>query len=125
MSEGTLQLYEIEVILEARLKSVKTDTEDAVWEYFVKWAGYNNRYNSWRDVSAMGKDCNRLIRSFWNEVGPPEPSLEVNHTVRPSAEWIAREKMRYAKHFSGDGGATVVAEKDFQRSNMTPPQPEA
>lgn len=87
----------------------------------------------------MGKDCNRLIRSFWNEVGPPEPSLEVNHTVRPSAEWIgqllcvqrirvftdiylgslpAREKMRYAKHFCGDGGATVVAEKVRQERSL-------
>jgi hypothetical protein len=43
-----------------RLK--KKRVRDCVTQYLVKWQGYNNRYNCWRDVADL--QCDELIVDF-------------------------------------------------------------
>ncbi|TCD64120.1 hypothetical protein EIP91_004533 [Steccherinum ochraceum] len=121
MADDTIETYEVEVILAARIKTQKTGTEDAVWEYHVKYAGYNNRFDRWQPVSSFGTDCDRLVNSFWYNVGPPQASWEAGTVVHPSQEWIDEEKQRFRDLFKADGKPTLVKKK----SNVAPPSPNA
>lgn len=43
----------------------------------------------YRSNDDMGAQCNRLVQSFWAEVGPPQDTWVENHCVYPSEEWIS------------------------------------
>ena len=45
-----------------RLKKKSSRVRDGVTQYLVKWAGYNNRYNCWRDLCDL--QCDDLIADF-------------------------------------------------------------
>ncbi|KAI0702474.1 hypothetical protein BC835DRAFT_1320860 [Cytidiella melzeri] len=77
------QFY-VEVIKQARVSS------DADWEYYVKWGGYTSDDNSWEPAANL-QSCERLLKSFWANIGLDDNVYEPGYTVEPTKEWIEEE----------------------------------
>ncbi|KAF8178632.1 hypothetical protein K438DRAFT_1938709 [Mycena galopus ATCC 62051] len=71
-------------------------------EYEVKWAGFDDAENTWEPVSSLS-DCQRLLNSFWKEVGKESFHINVPGFVVPASEaWIIKEKNHFATETSPD-----------------------
>ncbi|KAJ6589832.1 hypothetical protein DFH09DRAFT_1358904 [Mycena vulgaris] len=119
------ELYEVEVILGARRidEPVETDPDSphfgSGWVYLVKWWGYPDDENWWLPVSSLS-GCQRLIHSFWDEIGHEcLPTTLMGFVAYPRSEWVggplllpslrrsdrtvdieAQEKQDYLKYYS-------------------------
>ncbi|KAJ7630621.1 hypothetical protein FB45DRAFT_916103 [Roridomyces roridus] len=80
--------FQVEVILAAR---VANEDDHEPWEYLVKWAGYGEGDNTWEPARNVAP-CQRLLGSFWLEIGLDNKDYPVGHTCKPSKKWIKREK---------------------------------
>ncbi|PFH54677.1 hypothetical protein AMATHDRAFT_44493 [Amanita thiersii Skay4041] len=102
------EVYHVEVITKARVvpasdssegeqgpstsnnsKKKKKDRRTAIWEYYVKWAGYDSGANSWEPEENVA-NCQRLLQSFWNHIGLDDKDYQVGYV----------EKKFFAKEYS-------------------------
>ncbi|KAL0066001.1 hypothetical protein AAF712_006991 [Marasmius tenuissimus] len=85
------EVFQVEVILGARVN------EDSEWEYKIRWAGYGEDDDSWEPEDNIQKNCERLIKSFWEDVGMDNEDYYPGYECESSQEWRAREKTRFWK----------------------------
>ncbi|KAJ6611277.1 hypothetical protein B0H10DRAFT_1953154 [Mycena sp. CBHHK59/15] len=105
----------VEVITKARRTDSPhlPDWEDPLdpgWEYFVKWAGWDDEDNSWEPVGNL-QACVRLVKSFWEDIGVE--SFMTNQSgfiVEARSDWIMKEKLYFAT-------TTSRSEVDEQNKN--------
>ncbi|KAI5124451.1 hypothetical protein M0805_008335 [Coniferiporia weirii] len=88
------ETFMVEVIMKARVN------DDGEVEYRVRWARYSPEDDSWEPQENV-KECTRLLRSFWSEVGierrknPGPPG-----TVYTASEaWIKKEIAFFWKEY--------------------------
>ncbi|KAG6842490.1 hypothetical protein C0991_000016 [Blastosporella zonata] len=112
------EVYHVEVITKARVAPPSSGEEDeddqeqlrrkkgkskkpkkAQWEYFVKWANYNSDSNSWEPAENVA-GCQRLLASFWEEVGTDNGDYDVGYNVEASEKWIKKEKRHFQKEYN-------------------------
>ncbi|KAK7064499.1 chromo domain-containing protein [Favolaschia claudopus] len=87
--------FQVEVITHARVKDV--NLEDP-WEYRVKWGGYGSDEDSW-EPSANVAACQRLLASFWEEVGVDNNDYNEGDVFAASKKWIKKERARFKTEF--------------------------
>ncbi|KAI0067836.1 hypothetical protein BV25DRAFT_1987496 [Artomyces pyxidatus] len=87
------EVFHVEVVTGARL------SDDAVWEYHVKWAGYGSDADSWEPEENISSGCDRLLSSFWDHVGIDNGDYEIGYNVRAHQSWIKKERAFFAKTF--------------------------
>ncbi|KAJ7783426.1 hypothetical protein DFH07DRAFT_787675 [Mycena maculata] len=90
--------YVVEVITMARAVGDVADPKDS-WEYRVKWAGYDSDEDTWEPASNLSA-CQRLLASFWTEVGTDDNDYPEGHQVKPSQKWIKQERKRFKQEFA-------------------------
>ncbi|KDR73701.1 hypothetical protein GALMADRAFT_158176 [Galerina marginata CBS 339.88] len=103
-------LWRVEVITEARrvpsaedIKEETTEKKKAKrpkkvaprWEYLVEWAGLDNdgkKYLPTWEPQENLQQCERLVKGFWENVGPEKRQYEVGFVLKPDEDWIESEK---------------------------------
>ncbi|KAJ6558949.1 hypothetical protein B0H10DRAFT_2120255 [Mycena sp. CBHHK59/15] len=99
------QGYPVEVITHAR---VNVDLADG-WEYRVKWAGYDSDEDSWEPTKNVAA-CQRLLSSFWNEIGLDDNHYDHGYVFTASKKWIEMEQRRFKAEAEQPVKQTVVAQ---------------
>ncbi|KIK56771.1 hypothetical protein GYMLUDRAFT_247552 [Collybiopsis luxurians FD-317 M1] len=62
-----------------------------------QWAGYDDPAdNSWESEEALSRNCQRLLASFWREVGRDDKDYVVGQQLTASKGWIASEIALFA-----------------------------
>ncbi|KAJ3769478.1 hypothetical protein FB446DRAFT_747819 [Lentinula raphanica] len=90
-SESEEEVFQVEYFKGARVD------EDGNWEYLVKWFGYDNpNEDTWEPPENIA-NCQRLLGSFWTEVGGDDGDYFPGYECTPSREWIEKEKIRFAR----------------------------
>ena len=74
------EAYEVEYIKKSRVKNGKT-------QYLVKWLGWNNRYNVWKDEDEL--DCDDLIEDYKSESA--HASIEIERKCLQTEEEVNRQ----------------------------------
>ncbi|KAG5648146.1 hypothetical protein DXG03_006100 [Asterophora parasitica] len=108
------EVFHVEVITKARVIEDSSDEEDEAnakkkrkkkgkaksnWEYYVKWANYDSDSNTWEPEENVA-GCQRLLASFWAEVGTDNRDYGQGYEVKASEKWIKREKKFFASEFN-------------------------
>ncbi|KAF7339930.1 Chromo domain-containing protein [Mycena venus] len=88
--------FQVEVITHARVKDA--NLEDP-WEYRVKWAGYASDEDSWEPAENVAA-CQRLLDSFWTEIGLDNEDYPEGYVAKASKEWIKKERKRFKAEFA-------------------------
>ncbi|KAF8078395.1 hypothetical protein FPV67DRAFT_1403111, partial [Lyophyllum atratum] len=70
----------------------RADKPAARWEYYVKWAGYKSKYNTWEPEENVA-GCQRLLASFWEHIGTDNADYFVGHEVKAEPQWISKSKL--------------------------------
>ncbi|KAJ7106066.1 hypothetical protein C8R43DRAFT_219109 [Mycena crocata] len=61
-----------------------------------QWGGFPSNENTWEPITSL-KQCPRLVRSFWQEIGTESLLTNVaGFLVEPRKEWIDQEKAVFA-----------------------------
>ncbi|KAJ7244130.1 hypothetical protein B0H12DRAFT_1325632 [Mycena haematopus] len=95
------ELWFVETILKARRTRFaalagKDFLHSPAWEYYIKWAGFDDTDNTWEPISSL-EECKRLIVSFWEHVGVDSFLINApGFELEPSDQWIAKEKRDFA-----------------------------
>ncbi|EJD04307.1 uncharacterized protein FOMMEDRAFT_155434 [Fomitiporia mediterranea MF3/22] len=87
-------LYNVEAILEAQPMSGMNGKR--FW-YLIKWYGYPGE-DTWEPLESFEEGCERLLMSFWREVGTFNPNHK-NLKLKPSKEWIDSEIWYFRKKY--------------------------
>ena len=82
--------FVVEVITAARVVE-EADDDGPGWEYFVHWYGYPESEWTWEPQENVAS-CERLMTSFWEEIGQDNQDYPPGYQADASPEWIAREK---------------------------------
>ncbi|KAJ7496930.1 hypothetical protein FB451DRAFT_208028 [Mycena latifolia] len=97
-SDATEETFPVEAILSARRTKglVVSDPDNPAfgsgWSYLIKWSGYGDDDSSWVPLSYLD-GCERLLQSFWSEIGHECLLTTVSGFVAsPRPEWIAQER---------------------------------
>ncbi|KAF9535810.1 hypothetical protein CPB83DRAFT_842386 [Crepidotus variabilis] len=88
--------FHVEVITKARV--ALDDNNESCWEYRVKWAGYDT--DTWEPTQNL-ISCNRLVDSFWQDIGTDNEDYQVGEVLEPSPQWIESEKKYFRTHYLG------------------------
>ncbi|KAJ7139793.1 hypothetical protein C8R44DRAFT_867898 [Mycena epipterygia] len=91
------ETFTVEVITKARVGAA-VDADDP-WEYRVKWAGYESNDDTWEPATCMA-GCQRLLHSFWEEIGGDDKDYPQGTVVKPSDKWIKKERKRFKTDYS-------------------------
>ncbi|KAJ3981477.1 hypothetical protein F5890DRAFT_1556784 [Lentinula detonsa] len=70
-------------------KKARVD-EDGRWEYLVKWFGYDTPDDDTWEPPEHIANCQRLLSSFWQEVGGDDDDYFPGYECAPSQEWISQ-----------------------------------
>lgn len=62
------QYFEVEKILKHR--EMKTDEDETIFEYFIKWKGYSAKENKW--VKEKDMNCDRLLAEYHSRIEKQE-----------------------------------------------------
>lgn len=126
-NEDAEELYPVEVIVSAKRtgNKIKNDPSypafGAGWLYHVQWYGFPEEQNTWEPISSLG-DCQRLLKSFWTEIGHESLSTTAsNFVVTPRPDWIAHEKRRFIE--DATTSQTSSSSKKSRTNRHTPLQP--
>ncbi|CCM02177.1 uncharacterized protein FIBRA_04256 [Fibroporia radiculosa] len=114
------------------LDQVESSEEEQFHEYLVKvvfsmylfracaqrvshlqWAGYDSDYDTWEPRKNM-QGCERLLKSFWADVGQDKKHCPPGTVMRATPTWIKREKAFFAKNW----GAIKVKANEEQSSQQ-------
>ncbi|KAJ7293251.1 hypothetical protein C8J57DRAFT_1268515 [Mycena rebaudengoi] len=88
--------FSVEVITAARVADSSTwEDTNSPWEYHVKWAGYGSEDDSWEPAPLLA-GCQRLLASFWENVGLDDRDYPVGEVLTPTDKWIRKERKRFA-----------------------------
>ncbi|KAI0824082.1 hypothetical protein BC628DRAFT_1379753 [Trametes gibbosa] len=82
--------FVVEVVKAARVN-------DGEWEYRVKWANYDSAEDTWEPTDNLDK-CQRLLASFWADIGLDNKDYPEGYEVRATPSWIKREKKLFARN---------------------------
>ncbi|THH32342.1 hypothetical protein EUX98_g1848 [Antrodiella citrinella] len=93
--ESEEEQYQVEVISKVRV------AEDGEWEYYVKWAGFDEAQNSWEPHPNV-RSCERLLHSFWTNIGHDNKDYQPGYEAEATKDWIAKEKRFFAQNFKPD-----------------------
>ncbi|GAW05687.1 hypothetical protein LENED_007560 [Lentinula edodes] len=86
---------EFDVVAEY-LKGAKVD-DDGEWRYLVKWHGYDEpKHDTWEPEEHIA-NCQRLLASFWQEIGTDDNDYDPGYQCAPSEAWIKKEKARFVR----------------------------
>ncbi|KAJ3783648.1 hypothetical protein GGU10DRAFT_360198 [Lentinula aff. detonsa] len=85
------EVFQVEYFKKARVD------EDGRWEYLVKWFGYDGPDDDTWEPPEHIANCQRLLSSFWQEVGGDDDDYFPGYECAPSQEWINKEKARFAR----------------------------
>ncbi|KAJ3873969.1 hypothetical protein F5051DRAFT_108541 [Lentinula edodes] len=86
---------EFDVVVEY-LKGAKVD-DDGEWRYLVKWHGYDEpKHDTWEPEEHIA-NCQRLLASFWQEIGTDDKDYDPGYQCAPSEAWIKKEKARFVR----------------------------
>ncbi|KAJ3725018.1 hypothetical protein DFJ43DRAFT_1089419 [Lentinula guzmanii] len=85
------EVFQVEYFKKARVD------EDGRWEYLVKWFGYDGLDDDTWEPPEHIANCQRLLSSFWQEVGGDDDDYFPGYECAPSQEWINKEKARFAR----------------------------
>ncbi|CAK5264768.1 unnamed protein product [Mycena citricolor] len=82
--------YVVEVITKARVVNPGPDSphRQGNWEYYVKWVGYDEDEDSWEPAENVAA-CQRLLTSFWSNVGTDDNDYPVGYEVEAKPAWIS------------------------------------
>ncbi|KAH7869770.1 uncharacterized protein C8R40DRAFT_710432 [Lentinula edodes] len=70
------------------LKGAKVD-DDGEWRYLVKWHGYDEpKHDTWEPEEHIA-NCQRLLASFWQEIGTDDKDYDPGYQCAPSEAWIS------------------------------------
>ncbi|KAJ3997117.1 hypothetical protein F5050DRAFT_1754306 [Lentinula boryana] len=89
--ESEKEVFQVEYFKKARVD------EDGRWEYLVKWFGYDTPDDDTWEPPEHIANCQRLLSSFWQEVGGDDDDYFPGYECAPSQEWINKEKARFAR----------------------------
>ncbi|KAJ7462715.1 hypothetical protein B0H11DRAFT_2053966 [Mycena galericulata] len=92
--EGEQESFVVEVITKARVLENASDDPHNSW-----WAGYGSDDDTWEPASNLSA-CQRLLASFWEEVGADDKDYPVGHVVKASEKWIKMERKRFKAEFA-------------------------
>lgn len=92
--------FVVEVITAARVVEGSEDDSPG-WEYFVHWYGYPESEWTWEPHENVAS-CERLMSSFWSEIGEDNGDYLPGYQVDASKEWIAREKKFFRDQLARD-----------------------
>ncbi|KAJ6573671.1 hypothetical protein B0H10DRAFT_1963927 [Mycena sp. CBHHK59/15] len=65
---------------------------------FYKWAGYDSDEDSWEPTKNVAA-CQRLLSSFWNEIGLDDNHYDHGYVFTASKKWIEMEQRRFKAEF--------------------------
>ncbi|KAJ3569281.1 hypothetical protein NP233_g5152 [Leucocoprinus birnbaumii] len=104
-------VFAVEVLLRARVAvgAVGKSQEDQ-W-----WAGYDTDANSWEPAKNFSQ-CERLVASFWEDVGWDNMDYAEGTEVKPSVDWIVKEKERFWQNLSPEERKTYRAKENQRRA---------
>ncbi|KAJ7686490.1 hypothetical protein B0H17DRAFT_712043 [Mycena rosella] len=93
-NRNTPETYPVEVILRAERTNEPIDgVFGSGWNYLIKWKGWPDKDSSWEPVSSLVGGCQRLLESFWDEIGHQNLSITVEgFPAIPRAKWVAHER---------------------------------
>ncbi|KAJ7129997.1 hypothetical protein C8R43DRAFT_1208123 [Mycena crocata] len=91
--------HRAEVITRARVASGANSSALDRWEYRVKWDGYGSEDDTWEPASGLAS-CQRLLASFWSEIGMDNGDYTEGTVVTPSDKWIKKERKRFKTDFA-------------------------
>ncbi|KAG7096494.1 hypothetical protein E1B28_003924 [Marasmius oreades] len=80
------EVFQVEVILAARVN------DECDWEYLIRWAGYGEEDDTWEPTKNIAKNCQRLILSFWKNVGMDDEDYHPGDECTPTDDWIEMER---------------------------------
>ncbi|TFK76886.1 hypothetical protein BDN72DRAFT_15764 [Pluteus cervinus] len=114
-SEEEEEIFHVEVISKARVVPLsdgdETDFEEdgfgrkrvkgGKWEYFVKWADYASDENTWEPEENVA-GCERLLRSFWTDVGYDNNDYGPGTVLEADEKWIKQQKKYSKKQIKAD-----------------------
>ncbi|KAJ6604314.1 hypothetical protein DFH09DRAFT_1300551 [Mycena vulgaris] len=100
------ETYTVEVITHARVADASLKDP---WEYHVKWAGYGSDDDTWEPAVGL-MACQRLLASFWDEIGLDDKDYPEGTLVEASEKWIKKERKRFKTDY-----ATGMDEKRKQK----------
>ncbi|KAF9015377.1 hypothetical protein BDQ17DRAFT_1536047 [Cyathus striatus] len=107
------ETFVVEVITKARVVNADDDEDKkgkrkrkhkeqpAMWEYYVKWEGYDSDANTWEPEANL-TECERLLRSFWEHIGVDNEDYQIGYVVEAKDDWIQAEKRYFAKQLAKD-----------------------
>ncbi|KAF5391133.1 hypothetical protein D9757_003024 [Collybiopsis confluens] len=76
-------------------KKVKVN-EDGKWRYLVKWYGYDDSDDDTWEPQKNIANCQRLLSSFWQEIGVDDEDYKTGWEGIPTKKWIKKEKAYFA-----------------------------
>ncbi|KAJ3922854.1 hypothetical protein F5877DRAFT_63743 [Lentinula edodes] len=103
-AESDEEVFQVEYF-----KAAKVD-EDGEWLYLVKWHGYDNPKDDTWEPQEYIANCQRLLASFWKEIGGDDEDYYPGYNCTPSEAWINKEKIRFARK-NPDAMRRVAAQK--------------
>ncbi|KAJ4474451.1 hypothetical protein J3R30DRAFT_3509183 [Lentinula aciculospora] len=95
LEESEDEVYQVEYF-----KKAKVD-DDGEWLYLVKWFGYNDPDDDTWEPEKHIADCQRLLASFWQEIGGDDNDYLPGYECAPSQAWINKEKVRFGRTNTG------------------------
>ncbi|GLB33577.1 hypothetical protein LshimejAT787_0104610 [Lyophyllum shimeji] len=96
----------------------KADKPAARWEYYVKWANYSRKHNTWEPEGNVA-GCQRLLASFWEEIGTDNADYFIGYEVAASKEWIRREKDYFAREYEAEGLQAKARAEEAKRQKAS------
>ncbi|KAE9402238.1 hypothetical protein BT96DRAFT_563991 [Gymnopus androsaceus JB14] len=88
------------------------------WEYFVKWFGYDDPDDDTWEPQENIASCQRLLASFWKEVGTDNKDYPPGYECYPSDTWIKKEKAWFLAHSDDEKKKKRIAQQKAREAEQ-------